>query len=134
MNKVQRSFIDAMKKHHWNDEQMNGKQGKDLSSDDVLRPFLELSDYVKSAKRSGLQRTEQCAYAGSILLDTVLEVTGRRFTADLEEANEVFKAGRDLADDMWGRPGTDESSPLDLKEMRDLILNEYRSSKGQGVV
>ncbi|MEE9116926.1 MAG: hypothetical protein V3U09_08540 [Thermoplasmata archaeon] len=132
MNKVQERFIDTMKKHHWNNEQMNGKQGKVPGPDDVLRPFLELSDYVKSAKRSGLQRTEQCAYAGSILLDSLLEVTGRRFTYDVEEANDIFKAGRDLANELWGRSGTDVSNSSDLKEMKDLILNEYQRFRRRG--
>ena len=132
MKKVQESFIDTMKKHHWNNGPTNGRRVEVLDSDDVLRPFLALSDYIKSAKRSGLQRVEQCAYAGSILLDTVLEVTGRRFTKDLDEANEVFMAGRDLANEIWGRRGTNGWSPSDLTEMRDSLLNEYRRFAGLG--
>ncbi len=127
MEKVQQQFIDALKKHHWAQNHNNREKGQTPDSKDVLKPFLDLAEYVSSAKSSGLKKQEQCAYAGSVLLDSLLEVTGRRFTYDLEEANDVFMAGKNLANDLWEK--------MDGKEMEDLILSEYerfRMAEGGG--
>jgi hypothetical protein len=67
----------------------------------VLKPYYELVDYVAKAWEAGLDKKEECAYAGTKFLHAALEGTRRRFASEVEEANELFLSGMKAANYFW---------------------------------
>lgn len=86
-----------MKRHYWS----RFKQMGTYSWDIVLKPFDDLVDYVVKAWNYGLDKKEECAYAGLKLLYSALDATERRFTSNVAEANELFTAGMEVANYLW---------------------------------
>ncbi len=91
-------LCEVLRKFYWSRLRSNPGSSKRK----LLGPFNELKDYVLEAWSSGLDKREECAYAGSVLLFSVLKGSGRRFAREPEEANELFLAGMRLANHLWG--------------------------------
>lgn len=90
-----RSFSDSLQRYLWHGV-------SELKEPDGLRPLEDVKTFVLESWRSKLSMTSETAYGGSKLFDSILEGTGRRYSDDLDEANEVFKAGRAFSKYLWG--------------------------------
>jgi hypothetical protein len=117
-----------------------------LTRDEAVRPGIDVLEYVYKARKEGLDKRSETAYCGSILLYSVLSLTGRRHTSDVDEANELFEVGRKLASTIWNeldglrstRRGVKDPDGLDASytdisgKISDGLWNEYQKMKGAG--
>jgi|GEM_PF-1162051 hypothetical protein len=129
--------IDAIQKlasmmHKWYWSRKN-----DLSRDDAVKPAIDVLEYIYKARKEGLDKRSETAYCGSILLYSVLSLTDRRHTSDVDEANELYEAGRNLASVIWNeldkvKKGTKDPDGLDsaytelLDRISDELWSEYQ--------
>ena len=90
---------EELKKYYWS--KLGG--GDDVTKDSKLKPFSEMTDYVYKAWKVRLDKKSETHYAGALLFDFILQGTGRRFTSDVVEANEITEIGRKIADHMWNQ-------------------------------
>lgn len=101
-------ILGALDKWYWS---RNG----DTNKQDRLKPVQDVIEYVKIAKSIGLDKQSEAGYCGTILLHSVLFLTGRRFTSDVNEANELYDAGKSLASLIWDESGgLEENNGLDF--------------------
>lgn len=105
---------ESLKKYYWN--RLRGD--RDATKDVLLKPFLEMADYIYKAWKARLDKKNESLYAGSLMFDSVLKGTGRRFTSDVVEANEVCDVGRRLANQMWDQL---EAMKGDLQVFKGLV-------------
>ena len=92
VERVARPLAKALREHCWS----RGAQGPR-----ALRPYIALREYVRRAWELRLEAQEECQYTGALLMDSVLETTGRRHTDSVEEANGLFLAATRLARHLW---------------------------------
>lgn len=83
----------VLRKWYWND----------TYEQNSIQPVMDVIEYVREAKKAGLNKQSEISYCGTIFLHSVLYQTGRDFTSDVEEANELYDAGRILASRVWDR-------------------------------
>ncbi len=124
---------DVLVRRYWN--RLAWFENQPLSSDKVCKPVHEVFDYVLSAIKMGLDKRSETAYCGSLFLYSVLRETQRRFTSDVNEANELHEVGKELALFLWNSIEK-ESSENDLvnltarieelkSEISDYLWNEF---------
>jgi hypothetical protein len=110
-------------------------QGKLLAKDDVVKPFLEMANYVHEAWKAGLSKNDECAYSASLLIFSTLRRMGLRFASDVESVNKLYLAGMKLAKDIWDKleamkknPSTHQSKNFEelIDEMSNLLWKEYQ--------
>jgi|Deesub1362A_J573_1020465.scaffolds.fasta_scaffold00151_18 hypothetical protein len=104
----------ALDKWYW-----AGKNG--ISRDVAIKPVRDVVEYVCEAKKKGLDKKSEVAYCGSILLYSVLSLTGRRVSSDVKEANELFKAGKDFASSIWDEIEVKGTDKRKCQEIADSI-------------
>jgi|Deesub1362A_J573_1020465.scaffolds.fasta_scaffold00050_116 hypothetical protein len=90
---------DVLRDRYWNKLVFGARNT--LSKDKVSRPVHDVFEYVYSAWESDLDKRSETAYSGSVFLYSVLKGTGRRFTSDVTEANELHEVGKELASFVW---------------------------------
>ena len=137
-----REVADAMHRWYWS-------RKNNLTRDDAVRPALDVLEYAYKARKEGLDRKSETAYCGSILLYSVMSLTGRRHTSDVDEANELYEAGRKLASAIWDEFDSHEGMDKADKRVKDPdgldsfytdisgrisdgLWNEYQKMKGAG--
>ncbi len=105
---------DALKKYYWS----RLGEGGDVPKESQLKPFSEMTNYVYKAWKARLDKKSETHYAGALLFDFILEGTGRRFTSDVVEANEITEIGRKMADHMWNQL---DASKGDLSAYNSMV-------------
>jgi len=115
---------EALNKRYWS----RLPNSKSLSSDVKLKPFNDVVSYVLKAWKARLDRRQECALAGSKLLDSVVKTTDRRFADNAEEANELFLAGMDVANYLWDEliklKGNTSALQAKVVEINNQLLRE----------
>jgi hypothetical protein len=112
----------------------------DLSRDDAIKPALDVLEYIYKARKEGLDKRSEAAYCGSILLYSVLSLTGRRHTSEVDEANELYEVGKNLASFIWDEldemrnddkdpDGLDPTYSELLSRISDTIWKKYKTLK-----
>lgn len=94
---------------------------KPTSRNKILNPILVVADYIFQAQKAGLDQREQCMYAGSVLIFSILEETGRKHATDVNKVNKVYLAGIKLANTLWSNLDTLEASS---KKIDDKTFDE----------
>ncbi|MFQ6125020.1 MAG: hypothetical protein ACE5R6_10525 [Candidatus Heimdallarchaeota archaeon] len=72
-----------------------------IDSDSDMTPVKEAVKYVEKACSEGLNKRDECRYAALKLLFSVLDMTNRRTVDSVEEMNDIYRAGLDLATQVW---------------------------------
>ena len=96
-----------------------------------LAPVRDMIEFIYSAWQSKLDMKEECLYSGSVLLHSIIKHTGRDYTYDLKEANDIFLAGRTLALQLTGiLDKSKDDSPDEIykkfkKELEEQLLKKY---------
>jgi hypothetical protein len=104
-------------------------EGGDVTKDSKLKPFSEMTDYVYKAWKAHLNKRSETHYAGSLLFDFILQGTGRRFTSDVVEANEITEIGRKIADHMWNQLDASNGDLLAYNSMVSEIATSLLETK-----
>jgi len=119
----------ALRKHYWN----RFPNTEDNSSHRKIRPVEDMFEYVFKAWNAKLDRKTECALAGSKLLDSVLDNTGRRFASNVEEANDLYLAGMDAASFLWDEldetRGNQSSFQIKVNEIITALQKESALGK-----
>ncbi|HKZ94159.1 MAG TPA: hypothetical protein VJ249_06240 [Candidatus Bathyarchaeia archaeon] len=120
----------ALRKYYWD----RFPNQENPSSIRKTRPIQDVSDYILRAWNAKLDRKTECALAGSKLLDSVLENTGRRFASNVEEANDLYLAGMDAAGFLWdeldSNKGNQSSYQIKVNEIITALQEESAAGKG----
>jgi len=130
---VIQKLASAMHRWYWS------RKGN-IDRHDAVKPALDVLEYVYKARKEGLDKRSETAYCGSLLLYSVLTLTGRRHTSDVEEANELYEAGRNLASVVWDeldrvKKGAKDPDGLDsaytelIGRISDALWREYQKIK-----
>ncbi len=82
---------EVLKKYYWSR----------IDSDNDTTPVNDVLEYVKKAWAVGLDKRPECRYAAMKLIFSVLDKTNRRVVDSVDEMNELYKAGLDLATLAW---------------------------------
>lgn len=93
------------------------------------KPLDDLAEYILKAWKSRLDKREECAYAGTKLLQSVLDRTGRKYVEDVKEANELFVAGMQLASYLWGlldRYGDGDAFNEEMNKIKKFLKNRIK--------
>ncbi len=106
---------DILRERYWKD--LIVKRKSTPTKLEICKPVSNVFEYVFSAWKSGLDKRSETAYSGSVFLYSVLKETGRRFTSDVTEANELYDAGKKLASFLW------EELERASSEMNSVIHN-----------
>lgn len=108
---------EVLKKYYW--DRLTAR------SPDATTPFFDLANYVTEAWKARLDKREECAYAGTKLLQSVLVGTSRRFTYQVQEANDLFTMGMRVAEHLWNvldaSGGDNYSFKAEVHRIEDLL-------------
>jgi hypothetical protein len=94
-----------------------------LKRENIINPIKELSNYIYKARINGLDKREQCSYAGSILVFSTLEEMGQKYASDVNKVNAVYLAGMKMAKEIWNKLDELEQSKskVDFKDFEEII-------------
>lgn len=120
-----RDVADTMRRWYWS-------RRNNLTRDDVVKPAIDVLEYAYKARKEGLDRRSETSYCGSILLYSVMSLTGRRHTSDVDEANELYEAGRKLASAIWDELDRFERSKKGVKDGMDSVLADILGKISDG--
>mgnify|MGYP001334746347 CR=1 FL=1 len=114
------NISDVFEKYYWSEI-----DEKTISQNDVSEPLLDLIDHVEKAINVGLEKRGVCAYAGSVLLFLVLEGTGRKFSYNIDETNDLYKEGKIMAGNLWDALVDGLTSVNIKKQVSGSLWNDY---------
>lgn len=103
-----------------------------LTQEAVVGPLYQVVEYITMARKVGLDRRKECAYAGTKFLHSVLGSMGFRFADNVEEANELFLIGTRVAGHIWdlldASEGGGTAFSAKVKEIEAFLYAELRVS------
>lgn len=110
---------EVLKKYYWD-------RLTDRSPDaTTFKPFFDVANCVTEAWKARLDKREECAYAGTKLLQSVLVGTSRRFTDKVQEANDLFTTGMRVAEHLWNvldaSGGDNYSFKAEVRRIEDIL-------------
>ncbi|MDP6155213.1 MAG: hypothetical protein QF682_03630 [Candidatus Thermoplasmatota archaeon] len=110
----------AFEKYYWSEI-----DEKVISKHVVSEPLIDLIDHIDKAINAGLEKRGECAYSGSVLLSLVLEGTGRKYSYNIDETNDLYKEGKALAGDVWDALVDGLSLVRIKKQVIGSLWNDY---------
>jgi hypothetical protein len=121
-NEIIQKLAKAMDRWYWS-------RKDSLTKDDAIRPAIDVLEYIYKAKKSGLDKRSETAYCGSVLLYSVLLLTIRRFTSDVNEANELYEVGKNLASLMWDKLDGAKDGNHTINSILEALWSQYNRLK-----
>lgn len=76
-------------------------QGNPRKRSNVVNPFRKIANYVYAAWKAGLDKKEECAYTGSLLIFSVQKEIGIKYASDVSQVNQLYLAGLKMANAIW---------------------------------
>ena len=99
-----------------------------ITKDDVIKPLIEMAEYVYTAREAGLDRRSECSYAGSLLVTATLETKNVKYASNVEVVNQIYLAGMKLAGDIWDKLDVCRFHNFEemIQRMANLLWDEYQ--------
>lgn len=103
-------------------------EAKENNSDVIVSaPVLDLIEHVNLGVTASLDKKEECSFGGSVLLFSILEGTDRKYSYDIDETNELYKVGKNLAVKIWDALNDGESVEEIIKQIKQSLSDDYHS-------
>lgn len=129
--KIEPSIVklkEVLKRYYW-----TNITHKNAPEELVLKPLDDLVAYIIDAQKAHLDKREECAYAGTKLLQSVLNETNRNFTEHVQEANDLFLAGMRIAEYIWNlinKFGVDNPNfKKEISKIKTILYEGYREGE-----